>query len=448
MTLLVARLLIVCMTLLTAVVARAQVPDDIKIGAIRWDAWYEGAPDQKVLEQPEWKHRAPFFARYDASGALHLDGDKEHVIHAEVAYARAIGLDYFIFGFYPDTGSWGRQIDSHLKLNRALSTYLRLPDRMGVKFAISLNQLFPANDIEDIASSVATFASHQDYVRTPQGTLPIFILAHDGLDWKNFFGTDEKAREAFRVIRRMIRSQTNIDVTFIIMNYEHEKAMHAASTYGLDMVSTYTSFAPGTGSTKNTFATCAMHGEAIWAKAAAADIPYAPNITLGWDNRIRKTTHGNMHGKPPGPWCARPERQELAQHFKRAATHTSLHASQLPFPTIVVYAWNEYAEGGWMAPNLEDGSTWLADQRSAIGRNRRLGPVELTWPLPIESATCPLRTAEKPRQRVEAGCSPPPPPANNWPCPPGTNLTSDRIRAPSGYESMIWSGGWNSRTCQ
>jgi hypothetical protein len=194
---LIARIAVGCaLALLAPAAGIAQAPDDVAIGAIRWDAWFDGAPDQAVLEQSEWRRRAPFFARWDEGGKLRLDGDKEHVLHAEVAYAKAIGIDYFIFGYYPDTGSWGRDPDFSLKLNRALLSYLRLPDRSGVKFALSLNQLFPMTDVEEMAGAVATFAAHSDYMTTSQGALPLFILAHDGLDWSRFFGSDDNARTA------------------------------------------------------------------------------------------------------------------------------------------------------------------------------------------------------------------------------------------------------------
>lgn len=443
------RILLGMLALLACVAtAGAQVPDDIAIGAIRWDAWYEGAPDSKVLEQPEWAHRAPFFARYDEAGRLHLDGDKEYVLHAEVAYARAIGIDYFIFGFYPDTGSWGRDITTHLKLNRALSSYLRLPDRMGVKFALSLNQLFPMSDVEEMANSVATFAAHPDYMRTQTGTVPVYVLAHDGFDWSKFFGSDDKAREAFQTIRRVTRERTGREITFIIMNYVSDKAMDVAKRYGLDMVTTYSSFAPGKGAIESAFDVCTRHGEAQWAKAAAAGVPYAPNITLGWDTRPRLAPAVNPQKKEQGPWCGLPSRDVLQQHFAHAAEFVNKQVVAVPFRTITVYAWNEYTEGGWMAPSVTDADAWLGIQRAAIGRNRKLPAVELTWPDSMTPTACPLRTADKVRSQVAGKCTGQVRTTQAWPCPTGTVSKSDTVRAPSGYESMVWSGGWSVRVCE
>lgn len=424
--------------------AAAQVPEGIPIGALRWDAWFEGAPDQKVFEQPEWRHRAPFFARWDETGKLHLDGDMEHVLHAEVAYARAIGLDYFVFGFYPDTGSWGRDINFSLKLDRALRSYLNLPDRMGVKFALSLNQLFPQNDIEDIADSFSTFIAHPDYMRTDQGRAPVYILSHFGNDWSKAFGSDDKARKAIETLRLKAHERAAVELIFIIMYYEPEKAFETARRYGLDMASTYSNFAPGQGAVERPFAACARHGEALWQRAMAAKVPYVPNVTLGWDDRPRHAHTVNQGGIVQGSWCGRPDPVTLAAHFEQAAKFAADPNAAFPFRSILIYAWNEWAEGGWMAPNISDGSQRLALLYNAIGRKRRIPPIELAWPDAPVPKECSPRTANKPpspscRNDLATGAE--------WPCPPSMKVKPVTIRAPSGFESLLWPGGWRHKLC-
>ena len=439
-----------CLTLAVAAntPSRARVAEDVSLGAIRWDAWYEGAPDQKVLEQTEWAYRAPFFARYNENGKLLLDGDKEYVLHAEVAYARAIGIDYFIFGFYPDTGSWGRDVKTTMSLNRALVTYLRLPDRMGIKFAISINQLYPITDVDDIALSLATFVGHPAYMRTEHGTAPVFVLAHDGLDWSQFFGTDDKARGAIAALRRIIRERTGKEITFLIMNYDSVKANEASRRYDLDMVTTYSNFAPGKGAIENSYRQCVLHGEGVWARAALNKIPYAPNVTLGWDNRPRRARAVNPKELMQGPWCAAPEIEPLTVHFEQAVAFARNQAGPVPFRTVTIYSWNEFTEGGWMAPTMRNGDGWLEMLRAAIGRNRTAPPVELTWPDRLEPVICPMRTAERPREMLVAKCTQIRSIGPDWPCPPGTRKTSETVRAPSGYESMVWLGGWRAKICE
>lgn len=402
--------------LLLASPAFAQVPEDIAIGAIRWDAWFDGANDQKVLEQPEWRHRAPFFARYDEKGKVHLDGDKEYVLHAEVAYARAIGLDYFIFGYYPDTGSWGRDPVFHRKLNGALSAYLKLPDRMGVKFAISFNQLFPLDDVPAMARNLANFAAHKDYMVTQTGTLPVFILGHDGLDWSKAFGSDDKARGVIQTLRKAVRDRTGKEITFVLMHYLSGKAWDTARRYGLDMVTTYSNFAPGKGAVQQEASACILHGQEVWRRAAQDRVPYAPNITLGWDDRPRKSL-ASYKASTQGPWCKLPASNDLKRQFASAVSFIRTYETSTPFRTITIYAWNEYTEGGWMAPNKSRGKDWMDDQRAAVGRNRALSSTTITVPADKYSFKCIPQAPSAARKNPDFYCHTDQ--IYGWPCPAG-----------------------------
>ncbi len=371
--------------------ALAQVPDDIAIGAIRWDAWFEGVKDAKIFEHPDWRGRAPFFAEYDQNGKVHLEGDQPKVLQAEVAYARAMGLDYFIFSYYPDTGSWGRDPVFHRRLNGALSAYLKLPDRMGVKFAISFNQLFPLDEAGVMARNLANFAAHPDYMVTHSGTLPVFILGHDTLEFTKVYGTEERARSVFAAMRKAVRERTGKEITFVLMHYSSDKAWDSVRTYGLDMVTTYSNFAPGKGAVAQDSAACQIHSQNVWVRAARAGVPYAPNITLGWDNRPRRQTNHDGKGSPQGPWCLPPTMGGLADQFREAARFVVLQDARPPFRTITIYAWNEFTEGGWMTPTLGNPHAWMEELRAAIGRGtqRRVdAPIDMPieWPCPAGTA--------------------------------------------------------------
>ncbi len=95
-----------------------------------------------------------------------------------------------------------------------------------------------------------------------------------------------------------------------------------------------------------------------------------------------------------------------------------------------------------MAPTLTDGDGWLAMLRTAIGRDRKSTVVELSWPDQMESATCPLRTADRLREPIAAKCKAKPRTGPDWPCLPGSGAKAETVRAPSGYGSLLWSGGW------
>lgn len=429
--------------------ARAEgVPAHVPIGAIRWDNWHNESPEKEVLGKAGAEKRLPFFALRNAKGELLLNGDIEPVQLAEIAYAQAMGLDYFLFGYYPETGSWGRSPRVFLGLNRALSTFLGLPDRRGMKFALLINQLFPVADIDDVAGSIGEIAAHPDYLKTFEGAVPIFILGHDGLDWRRFFGTDAEARRAVEAIRSAVRTKSGRDSVLILMHWDAAQAKAAIGRYGLDMMSSYAQAPPRRG-VETSFSECHAGTRRAWDNALRAEVPLVPNVTLGWDPRPRDKVPAHV-GTPPRPsaWCAEASAAELRQAFDEATRLATRPGANPAFRSIVVYAWNEFTEGGWMAPDGADGPSRMARMRQAIGRQPLPKPVTLNFPSPVPIGGCPVRTTARHLEPTLAACTATPQAvAPAWPCPVGTSVASDRVRAPSGFERAIWSEAWTTRVC-
>ena len=62
-----------------------------------------------------------------------------------------------------------------------------------------------------------------------------------------------------------------------------------------------------------------------------------------------------------------PTPEELAAHVGEAMAL----AEQCPAKTLIVYAWNEHDEGGWLCPTLGAGGKPDASRLEAIGRMRK-----------------------------------------------------------------------------
>ena len=277
-----------------------------------------------------------------------------------------------------------------LSLNRALTTYTRSSDPGRINFALSLNQLAPQQDWKAFCDAISYYIQDKRYQLTSNGAALVFILGHDGLDWSKFYGSDAIAHANIAEMRRIVLQKTGREIAFVLMNYDLVSAHDAAKRYGLDFTSTYTNFAPGKGATPAQFDECMKQSKRLWQRAKQLDIPYIPNITLGWDNRPRKTPAVNIRHSPQGPWCERPTAEDLRQYFRDASQPPDSGQTKSGFRTIVVYAWNEFTEGGWMAPTEGDLPSWMNDLRIAIGRNRALTDVELSWPSTLSVSNCPM----------------------------------------------------------
>ena len=76
--------------------------------------------------------------------------------------------------------------------------------------------------------------------------------------------------------------------------------------------------------------------------------------TTGWDKQPRKDhpvsweKNHAYHQQQVFPSTATP--QEIASHLERALAFVSTHSDCCPANAVIVYAWNEHDEGGWLAP--------------------------------------------------------------------------------------------------
>ncbi|MBR0673539.1 glycoside hydrolase family 71/99 protein [Neoroseomonas soli] len=418
--------------------ARAQ---DVPVGAIRWDDWLPDSPDVALLRLPQWQSRVPFHAARDAGGTLRINGALENVLAAENAYARAGGLDYFVFGLYPETGSWGRAPARHLGLNRALATFLRLPDRGGMRFAVSLNQSFPQDDFADVEETLAQLVANPDYIRAPDGTAPVFLFGHEPESWSRSLGTAERFRDAFAALREAVHRRSGVRLLAIFLHANPQRGAELARALGMDMLSAYVVPA-GSGGRALPYADCVGRMRAHWQALAATGLPFLPNLTTGWDYRPRMQARGQRTDAPASPnWCEPPRPGELGATLRGA-----MQAATSDFRSVLVYGWNEFTEGGWLSPTWAEGTARLAEFRQVLGAREAPREVVLTWPeYGVTAPACALRSTGRNREATLRACGRTG--AEPWPCPPGMTVRDDALRAPSGMEALWHDGAWAVRRC-
>ncbi|MBR0650217.1 hypothetical protein GXW78_11130 [Roseomonas terrae] len=424
--------------LLVQAAPRAQ---DVSVGAIRWDDWLPDSPDVALLDNPQWRSRLPFHAARDAEGRLRINGALENVLAAENAYARAGGLDYFVFGLYPEAASWGRRPARQLALNRALVSFLRLEDRSGMRFTVSLNQSFPQDDFADVAETLAQLVAHPDYLRTPDGRAPVFLFGHEPESWSRSLGSPERFRDAFARLREAVRERSGVPLLAVFLHANPQRGAELARALGMDVLSAYVVPA-GSGGRAVPYADCVARMRTHWRALADSGLPFLPNMTTGWDYRPRIEARGQRTDAPNGPnWCEPPQRGELG-----AALREARQAATSDFRSVLVYGWNEFTEGGWLSPTRAEGVARLAEFRQVLSPRSPARDVVLSWPdLGVTAPDCALRSTARDRGATLRACRRSG--AEAWPCPPGMAVRSDTVRAPSGLEALWHDGAWAVRRC-
>ena len=133
---------------------------------------------------------------------------------------------------------------------------------------------------------------------------------------------------------------------------------------GLDAGSAYAEF--GTGGIP--FAALAGAAERRWDAFREAGLRVLPWATTGWDPRPRVEHPVSWTTYEPEAWAQPGTPTEIAAHLERALAWTVSYPTAGKANAVLMYAWNEFDEGGWLCPTLGEGTARLDAIRAVLAR--------------------------------------------------------------------------------
>ena len=328
--------------------AAADGPPPI-VGAIRWDGWYGDGTVVKQTEislgPPKYHFRLPWFARVIGEGQVRINGDSQEIMEKEIAYAAEAGLNYWAFVDY-----WG---DAGMSI--ALRRYRAATDKRGVRYCfVEEGARLDSIGVQGWARLVEHFkdASYQTVL---EGRPLLFVFGKPKrLGKAEWQGLGDAAAAAG--LKRPY---------LVLMGWQPEQDAKEMETLGFDAVSAYAGGGGYSMKPPSYAQQCAAIRRDRWEKCRALRIPSVTFASAGWDTRPRNE-------RPP-PWITGvtatpdptpPAKQqplidavtatpdELAAHLREAVDWTQRHRDLNPSNAIIIYAWNENDEGGWLIPTL------------------------------------------------------------------------------------------------
>lgn len=455
------RLFIVLATIVSSLPAAAQVSKSspstatsasstkVKLGAIRWDNWSLDSPYGQVLADPGLRDRIPYYAERLPDGHLGFPGNTERTLAADVHYAKAAGLDYFIFGYYLESSAWGRDPHRAVALNRALANFVRLPDKLGIKYALNFNLSFPSRDVPMVSDAITKAVRGPDYMRANDGSAPVFFFVGTMSTWLKGLGGEQGAKAALSDLRARVKAATGRNLYLVALIFNLSESEPVAHRIGFDAASTYAT-ALGANGKSLPYASCAALAQRAWqVETKNGSGGFLPTVTLGWDYRPALRNPQEMKDRKPNPdWCQPATDAEWTRQIRGAMTEAANNPRNNRFQSVVLYAWNESSEGGWIQPTLSEGVRRLKVIANAAGRRPSIPPFKLSWPTRIDPKTCPVGTSPTSTTAAGAGCKA----ANDsmtmaWPCPPGMRIAGDELRRGPSDEGQKSSPIWQERLC-
>ncbi len=314
---------------------------------------------ERSLGPKKFHFRLPFFAEVKSDAEVAIDGDAQATMDREIAYAADAGLDYWAFVDY-----WEVQ-----GLTIALRRYLGAAERRDLRFCF-------IEEGERLDSHRATawprlvgFFKRPDYVKVADGRPLMFV-----------FGRPAKLGKAdFHALGEACATAGLKKPYLVLMGWDPLSDWEAAKGLGFDAVSAYAAGGQYQGAMWP-FAQLAEHVKRnYWGACRQHGIPTVTFAAAGWDTRPRiehpvSWTKGVSAVPDPTPTArqkplidevvATPA--QLATHLRDALEWTAQNPGLTPANAVIIYAWNECDEGGWLIPTLKADGGPNTDRLDAI----------------------------------------------------------------------------------
>ena len=196
----------------------------------------------------------------------------------------------------------------------------------------------------------------------------VYLYSVDDLVGPGRFETWDEARAAVDQLRAAAGDAGVGNPYIVAQGWSPELLKEQAGKLGLDAIGAYASTA---GAKAGAYASLATHTQRWWDAFRATGCEVVPLATAGWDMRPRVET--------PVPWVRGgdieqyyevPKPQELAAHVRTAVAWCTANSEAAKAQTVLVYAWNEFDEGGWLCPTLSEGTARLDALRGVLRPSR------------------------------------------------------------------------------
>jgi hypothetical protein len=321
------------------------------LGAYYFDGWTSTSTHLRPRLLTEFADRQPVWGWHD---------DSLTTVEIQIDYAADAGLRFFAFDWYYPEGP-----DKYSPLNTGLDFYLRASNRDRLQFCLLVAnhsgfRIGPA-DWTAVCDLWLPLLAHPQHLRTRGRPLIIFFAPGELL---NAFGSPQALRAAFDALQARARAAglPGVEIAACATpgpenNWNNLNALVDAGftcltgynyvghpRKGPEMIQAYSTLIAG-------------HVD-IWNRFAAKDVlPYIPVVTAGWDSRPWEapttTTSQSLYYPDRTP-------TQFAQYMKEAEHWLTTNPTKtLPERIILIYAWNEYGEGGYIAPTLGTGTLYL-----------------------------------------------------------------------------------------
>ena len=319
----------------------AQSPADAMpnatVGAYYFEGWYHDTP-QSVAAFANAELRNSYPEREPIWGGGLWRGDTVEVMEQQIDLAADHGIAFFSFDWYWYGSAFATANDG---INSGLYNFMQASNRDRMQFNINIVDAGPTTIDSDaewrqVADMLLPFLSDSQYLRVGGNPLVTNFNAA-GMTQTNYNYFQQIASAA-----GISEVEFAANVAGSTSLYTHLTRYNAVPGWGAGEVEmpyqSLTDYVEG----NDTWA------QGIWKTESGGAQSYIPTVMTGWDARPWNT---------PPTWYFNPTRtpQAVAAHLQEAIDWIDDNpALATPERLGMLFAWNEFGEGGYIAPTLGD----------------------------------------------------------------------------------------------
>jgi hypothetical protein len=339
------------------------------VGVYYFAGWWEPLPNKYAPGGKDWREDYP--GRVPTLGQF----NDQPTMDKEIVAAAKYGVDFFQILWYPieDTrrrmAADGGQMEPNVeKVNEGLRLFLKSPENYRMRFTVEYVNHAPFGIVDD-AEWEKTCRMWCDVMRHPRylrvGGRPVFKI--HSLHAFRLQSQEDPARVAHRIATlRNVAQQMGLPNPLVGAGVSPLGIPPAEALEPFDFVTTYMEI-PRLEKRESLYPyeellKLAEKGWSDYSKHCAK--PYVPYLPAGWDPRP---------WQDPRPSFELPTRRQWRDALESVADALEQYKnSGLPTPTgrqklFLIYAWNEFGEGGIVAPTRGDGYMKLETIQEVFG---------------------------------------------------------------------------------
>ena len=302
------------------------------IGAIRWDAWGTidiGPQVRATLSLQRFHFRLPFYAEIIGNDNVFIPPYSQEIIDKEIALAKNAGIDYWAFCWYKHTVDGG--------LDSARLLYQTSEHKNDVKWCPIL--CVGGFDFDTDGPVLIEEMKQENFQKVCDGRPLVYM-----------FGGDRRFADT---LRKLCAEGGVKDPCIYYMGWGN--VWEAARQIGADGVSCYANGAEN----GVLYAELAKRERKRWDHDRdEGKMPVIPTVTTGWDKRPRYfhpvTWEFKSTNSYPANYTYQATDSEIAQQLEAAVKWCKRNVENSPANSVIIYAWNENDEGGWIMPTLKE----------------------------------------------------------------------------------------------